>query len=79
MRLVRYDGPGRVLRAFGQEIPRGGTGELPAHLAAQLEANPHIRVTVTAKPRTRTAAPPVPEPEAGDGAGQTDDNNNEED
>jgi hypothetical protein len=44
---LRYDGPGRILHAFGLELPRGGTGLFTESEALSLQAQPAIHVSPT--------------------------------
>lgn len=69
MKLVRFDGRGRLL-AYGHELWGGGDPvEMSNEDAARLQANPHIPVTVTAAPKN-DPTPPSGEPEAHKGEGQ---------
>lgn len=70
MKLVRFDGRGRLLDpGSGKEWTPGQTQELADWDADRLAADPHVPVTVTDLKRTSTP-PRGGEPEARTGEGQ---------
>ena len=77
MPLIRYDGPGRVLHAFGRILQRGQEDEFTEQETRQLLAQTTIHVTVEAPPadidveieELHAAPSGVGEPEAQTGEG----------
>jgi len=75
MKVVRYDGPGRSLHAFGKTLDRGGIDEFDDAEVASLLAQPAIHITVLDdlvedEEFIPAADPGDAEPEAEDGTGR---------
>ena len=49
MSRIRYDGPGRVLEAFGRTLNRGEEAEFSKSETRSLLSQPHIRIAVDGK------------------------------
>jgi hypothetical protein len=58
MTLVRYDGPGRRLVAFGKTIDRGEADEFTEQELRSLQAQPHIHIAVLPTQPAQTASRP---------------------
>lgn len=60
MTLVRYDGPGRRLEAFGKTLELGTVETFTDAEAQSLRAQPHIHVTLLQEEPLHDQQPPSP-------------------